>query len=230
MKYKIFGEEYTPKFSLPMAGNLLKQDFIKIDLSENNLDLKSANTETLEGLGDYIFSKIKDNNVLCAYGGYNEKRDLYRRSLHFKDSGEFRSIHLGIDFWMPAGTGVIATMPGRIHSFANNNNPGDYGPTIVLEHFIGNEKIHALYGHLSKTSLENIQVGDIVARGEVIGTLGTSDENVNWPPHLHFQLIRDMGAYQGDYPGVCRENEKTFYLKNCPNPITYFHQSWQKKL
>lgn len=230
MIYKIFGENYVPKFSLPIAGKLSKKDFIKIDLSVNNPELQNPNTDSLQGLSDCIFEKIKSVNVKGAYGGYNEKRALYKRSEHFGDQSHYRSIHLGIDFWLPAGTQVIATMPGRVHSFANNSNRGDYGPTIVLEHFIGNEKIHALYGHLSKSSLEAMYQGKIVARGEVIGQLGKPEENVDWPPHLHFQLIKDMGEFNGDYPGVCYESEKNYYLKNCPNPLLYFGESWQKKL
>jgi hypothetical protein len=43
-------------------------------------------------------------------------------------------------------------------------------------------------------------------------------ENGQWPPHLHFQVIIDMEFKKGDYPGVCKLNEKEKYLRNCPNP------------
>ncbi|RYZ44700.1 MAG: peptidase M23, partial [Chitinophagaceae bacterium] len=38
-----------------------------------------------------------------------------------------------------------------------------------------------------------------------------------WPPHLHFQIIKDMHGWKGDYPGVCRFSEKEAYLQNCPD-------------
>jgi hypothetical protein len=43
-------------------------------------------------------------------------------------------------------------------------------------------------------------------------------ENGHWPPHLHFQLIIDMGKAKGDYPGVCKYSEREKYLDNCPDP------------
>lgn len=230
MIYNIFGEEYTPKFSLPLGGKFSKGDFIPIDLSSSNPDLKTGRTDDVQGLSDYVFDQIAAANAKCAYGGYNENRDLYQRSNHFSDHSDFRSVHIGIDFWMTAGTDVIACMPGRIHSFRNNDNPGDYGPAIILEHFIGNEKIHSLYGHLSKISLKGLFEGQIINRGQKIGTLGTPDENRDWPPHLHFQLIKDIGDYKGDYPGVCHQKDKDYYLENCPNPMEFFKQGWSKKL
>ena len=43
-------------------------------------------------------------------------------------------------------------------------------------------------------------------------------ENGHWPPHLHFQLIRELGDWSGDYPGVCKYSEKEKYLANSPDP------------
>jgi len=54
--------------------------------------------------------------------------------------------------------------------------------------------------------------------GGRIGSFGTYAENYHWPPHLHFQIIKDMQAYKGDYPGVCKKSEQVFYLNNCPDP------------
>jgi hypothetical protein len=45
-------------------------------------------------------------------------------------------------------------------------------------------------------------------------------ENGNWPPHLHFQLIRDMQGWKGDYPGVAKFSERQQWLDNCPDPDT----------
>jgi hypothetical protein len=57
-----------------------------------------------------------------------------------------------------------------------------------------------------------------VIRGEEIGHFGLPEENGNWPPHLHFQIIFEMGLYTGDYPGVCRYSEKEKWLANSPDP------------
>ena len=130
----------------------------------------------------------------------------------------FRSLHLGVDIWGAAGTPVYAPMGGMVHSFAFNNNFGDYGATIILQHHIDMITFYTLYGHLSLTDLDPLRIGKYLTRGEVVGHFGTPNENGNWPPHLHFQIIDDMGIKQGDYPGVCSLNEAEKYLKNCPDP------------
>jgi hypothetical protein len=75
-----------------------------------------------------------------------------------------------------------------------------------------------LYGHLSLASLGNMQEGDAVSGGDVFASFGIPRENGGWPPHLHFQLIRETGDWKGDYPGVCRYSERERWLANSPDP------------
>jgi murein DD-endopeptidase MepM/ murein hydrolase activator NlpD len=219
-KYTVYGEEFYPKFSFPIKGKFKKKDLLKIDLSESNPDLPKD--KSLESLHEFVFGSIEAANAKGAYGGYAEKRNLYERSSVFSGEELFRNIHLGIDFWFPAGTAVCAPLPGKVHGFQDNDSMGDYGPTIILEHVLGNERFYSLYGHLSRESLKDLKVGQMILRGDVFAYLGTPDVNVNWPPHLHFQLIYDLKGKTGDYPGVCFETEKKEYLENCPNPTEVF--------
>lgn len=131
---------------------------------------------------------------------------------------EPRRLHLGVDIWGPVGTKVMAPLNGIVHSFAFNNNDSDYGATIILTHNIDGVSFHTLYGHLSLNSLKNLYEGQPVTKGEVIAEFGMRFENGNWPPHLHFQIITDMGNWKGDYPGVCRFSEREQWLTSCPDP------------
>lgn len=221
-KYTVYGEEFVPKFSFPIKGKFTPRDLAPIDLSMNTLSQAGRDISTLEGLDNYVSDTIRKAKGLGAYGGYAEKRDLYKRSHVFTSLEDWRSIHLGIDFWFPSGTEVCAPLPGKVYGFANNSARGDYGPTVVLEHILGNEHFFTLYGHLSRTSLEGIREGQMIMRGQVFATLGTPDENVDWPPHLHFQIINDLQGNRSDYPGVCFENDREFYLQNCPDPVEFF--------
>lgn len=200
------------------------------------MDFTAANTELTNDIISYTkhfawYINKKLEGYTYGIGGYNEDRILYKRSPLFAtagsqvsppagggDSGEpIRSIHLGIDIWGPAGTKVYAPLGGMVHSFAFNNNFGDYGATIILLHQIETVSFYTLYGHVSLTDLAAVQEGKYVNRGEVIGHFGETAENGDWPPHLHFQIIEDLEYKEGDYPGVCSKNEREKYLLNCPD-------------
>ena len=136
---------------------------------------------------------------------------------------QWRTVHLGIDIWMPAGTSVFSPLEGRVHSFNNNAHERDYGPTIILEHQISNDlTFYTLYGHLSLQSLEGLKKGMPVKKGQLIATIGPTPENGNWPPHLHFQVMLDMLDNEGDFPGVGFPEEKDLWLSICPSGAPFF--------
>ena len=189
-----------------------------LDLSFANKDLNTiSNAEEFE---NYIHSMLEKQRKKVAYGGYQETRTIYKRSSHFntKNTLEERNIHLGIDFWCTVNTPVIAPLEGRIHSFKNNTAFGDYGPTIILEHQIDSTVFYTLYGHLSLSSITNLKVGDLVNQGNVIGYLGDSSINGDYAPHLHFQIIKDIGDNYGDFKGVTSLRDKEQDFINCPDP------------
>lgn len=185
------------------------------------LDFTEANTELTEDIIAYTkhfcwYIDKKLEGYKYGIGGYNENRILYKRSKHFNDAAP-RSIHLGVDIWAPAGTKVYTPLGGMIHSFAFNNNFGDYGATIILQHQLDTVVFHTLYGHLSIKDIAHLQEGKYISRGELLGHFGEPSENGDWPPHLHFQIIEDMELKEGDYPGVCSIKEREKYLYNCPD-------------
>ncbi len=201
-------------------ASISKTDYIAIDLSKANPDLNSFDISSSKAWEDYINQYLKQHNKQVAFGGYLETRNLYNRSSYFSAQAETeqRNIHLGLDLWCPANTPVLACFEGKVHSFKNNTNFGDYGPTIILEHCLDNQVFYTLYGHLSEASIANIKIGDIIAQGETIASLGEASVNGDYAPHLHFQIIIDMQNKSGDYPGVCSLNDLEFYKTNTINP------------
>lgn len=194
-------------------------DYIPISLSDNNKDLV-FDINSSDAWEKYIHKYLSEHNAEIAYGGYLEKRTIYQRSTYFNstDDKNQRNIHLGIDFWCDKNTAVLAVLDGEVHSFRNNDNFGDYGPTIILKHSIENTIFYSLYGHLSMESIKDIKIGSRIKKEEIIGRLGGNEVNGDYAPHLHFQLIMDIQESIGDYPGVASENEIEYYSKNCPNP------------
>lgn len=196
-------------------------DYCELDLSLTNKELRTVNVADANALESYVNHVIERNSAKVAMGGYLERRGIYARSEYFKpveSAADERNIHIGLDLWMDVGSSVHALADGTIHSFANNTNHGDYGPTIILAHNFNGKQFYSLYGHLSLESIQSLTVGESVQGGDQIGTLGNSSVNGDYPPHLHFQLILDIGNYKGDYPGVCSQNDRSFYQANCPDP------------
>jgi len=194
-------------------------EYTPLNLSNSNQELADKKLQTSDDFEKYIFNYLKEKNAKVAYGGYIEGRFLYQRSsIFFDESKPERNIHIGLDLWTEAGTTVLAALDGKVHSFKNNEGLGDYGPTIILEHEVENEKFYTLYGHLSLESIENLNIGDNFKKGEKIATLGEASVNGDYAPHVHFQIIHNIQDYWGDYPGVCNTKDLNFYIENCPDP------------
>jgi peptidoglycan LD-endopeptidase LytH len=217
MSLVVLLQKYASAFSQVISFDLNLPNVWIPDLTQKNTMLHQIDVADTQVFTKYIFSEMQVRQTPVAIGGYAEDRFLYHRSTHFLGV-EARTIHLGIDIWAVAGTPVFAPLAGKVHSFANNATFGDYGYTIVLAHELENVLFYTLYGHLSEESLEGIVEGKIIAKGENFCWLGKPEENGNWPPHLHFQIIADMLGKQGDFPGVAAPSEKDFYFQNCPNP------------
>ncbi len=207
-----------PNFYPVVPFDWQSDNFLVLDFTENNTELKTVNLLDTEQFNNYISQKLQENKAKVGVGGYNENRFIYNRSEHFQQENEPRSIHLGIDIWAIAGTEICSPLDGIVHSFQNNETFGDYGPTIILEHEIQNQKFYTLYGHLSLESLEGKSVGQKIEKGQIFASFGNFPINGNWPPHLHFQIVENIEQNFGDYPGVCTISKRDYFLKNCPNP------------
>jgi peptidoglycan LD-endopeptidase LytH len=191
---------------------------LRLNLTATNESLTPEMLADSNAFGQWINEQLSLHECRYGVGGYLENRTIYNGKALFANTEEPRSLHLGIDVWAPAGTAVRAPLDAIVHSFADNNNVGDYGPTIILQHDVNGLPLFSLYGHLNRSSLQNLKKGDAIKAGQKIASLGQPEENGNWPPHLHFQLMLDMEGHTGDYPGVCRLSEKAQYLNYIPDP------------
>lgn len=220
-------EKHSHEYHQVVSIDRKRDKVASVDLSKTNPSFTPDVYSNSEKLSAFIGKQREKANATFLIGGYKEHREMYRRSELFdKDKNisaenvlleEPRSLHLGIDIWGEAGTKIYAPLGGMIHSFAFNNHFGDYGATIILQHQLDTVNFYTLYGHLSLKDL-NCRKGQFITRGENFAHFGIWEENGNWPPHLHFQLIFDLSNYEGDYPGVCKISESAKYVNNCPDP------------
>ena len=158
-------------------------------------------------------------------GGYLEPRLVYNTAAYQKNGNErkeSRTIHLGIDFWLPSDTPVHAPLRGEIVIAENDAGDKEYGGLIILKHEVQELTFFSLYGNLSVQSATSRVVGEIIEAGEFIAHLGNYPENGNWPPHLHFEYMLSMLDYQKDFPGVAYHSEIDVWKSMCPDPNLLF--------
>jgi 4-aminobutyrate aminotransferase-like enzyme/Ser/Thr protein kinase RdoA (MazF antagonist)/murein DD-endopeptidase MepM/ murein hydrolase activator NlpD len=165
---------------------------------------------------------IRGAGAEVGIGGYAEARMLYAAPAFgagATPTDERRTIHLGVDLWLPAGAPVYAPLAGTVHLLADNAARLDYGPLVVLAHETdAGERFHTLYGHLDRWALEQLAEGQPVAAGERIGSVGGPPGNGDWPPHLHMQIIVDLLDLGRDFPGVAPASRRELFLANSPDP------------
>lgn len=91
-----------------------------------------------------------------------------------------QTFHTGIDIAAPYGTPVRAAADGIVISSAYREA---YGYTVEIEHGFG---MGTLYAHCSRLMVAE---GDLVQRGDVIGSIGSTGRATG--PHLHYEVQRD---------------------------------------
>ncbi len=190
----------------------------QLDFSVRNPLLTPANLRDTAAFTKVVAAMLREKNARIGIGGYLEDRIIYQRSPGLFGAGEARTLHLGVDVWLPAGTPVLAPLPARVHSVADNAGFGNYGPTVILKHELEGLVFYSLYGHLGRPGGVGMRPGQLIAQGETFAAVGPPPENGDWPPHLHFQLISDMQGRVGDFPGVAPASEREIWAALCPDP------------
>lgn len=98
-------------------------------------------------------------------------------------SGE-RVHHRGVDLAAAPGTPILSPAPGRVTVATERYEGGDpHGTVVVLDH---GEELQSFYSHLDSLA---VSVGQEVARGQQVGTVGSTGEVTG--AHLHFEVWRD---------------------------------------
>jgi murein DD-endopeptidase MepM/ murein hydrolase activator NlpD len=103
--------------------------------------------------------------------GFGRRKDPFTGRLAF---------HRGLDVSARRGTPIKAPADAIV-VFTGRN--GGLGKTVRLSHDFG---FTTVYGHLDKITVEP---GDVVHRGQQIGTLGNSGRSTG--PHLHYEVHED---------------------------------------
>ena len=181
----------------------------------NNLDAFQFKIEQLQ-------KQVPDKLIA---GGYLEPRPIYTSTSYDKIGNkgrESRSVHLGIDYWLPTQTSVHALFDGEVVIAVHDKGNKEYGGLVVLKHQEDTLTFYTLYGHLTVASALQHKLGDRIIKGECVAHLADYPENGNWAPHLHFQLMLSLFDYTVDFPGVTYHSQLSVWKSVCPDPNLLF--------
>ena len=205
--------------------SIQKNDIEHIDLSVSSSWIGHQKDMNLDSFQFKINTLQAEHSDKILAGGYLEPRSIYTSTAYDKIGNygrESRTIHLGIDFWLPPNTPVHALLDGKIIVAVNDAGDKGYGGLVILKHSIEDFEFYTLYGHNTVESATKHHIGDLIKKGEKIAELGNYPENGNWTPHLHFQIMLSMLDFSNDFPGVAYFNQLTVWKGLCPDPNSLF--------
>jgi len=103
-------------------------------------------------------------------------------SLQYNETLKQYEAHMGVDFVASAGSKVYSVLDGQVSEVGNNYLKGNY---IVITHDNG---LKSVYSSLDEGI--SVSKGDIVKKGDIIGTVGLSAYGeLEEGSHLHFELL-----------------------------------------
>lgn len=209
----------------PLTGHDLRTTAVLgLDFSAGSpLIASNPADNAAEPLARRVFDAIRGAGALLGAGGYDEARVIYAADAFAGGAvtDERRTVHIGIDLTLPAGSPLYAPFDGVVHGFEDATARLDYGPVIVLRHDIpGSEPLtfYTLYGHLERASLAGLHVGKPIKAGERFAAIGAPPENGDWWPHVHVQVITDMLDVPCNVNGVAPATQRRTWLALCPDP------------
>ncbi|MFP4622043.1 MAG: M23 family metallopeptidase [Bacteroidales bacterium] len=166
--------------------------------SHENSELIINTAERLDELSKQLYVQSKSYDEIINMAKNNEKmlasipaimpvsnEDLTRTASGYgwriHPIYKIKKLHEGMDFTAPVGTKIYATGDGVVEEVKNSKR--GYGKRVVIDHGFGYK---TRYAHMNEF---NVQRGEQVKRGDVIGYVGNSGLSV--APHLHYEVEKD---------------------------------------
>ena len=143
-----------------------------IDYTYNNPDIAPASVVVKAEESHSFTDPLAEMSVVF---GYSPDTLLYNDYY-----GDWRT-HNGVDLSCAIGCSVNAVASGTVKSVADTS----YGKTVTIEHPDGFVSVYAQLGDV------NVNEGETVESGSVIGTVAESVGESTKEAHLHFELIKD---------------------------------------
>lgn len=132
------------------------------------------------------------------------------------------NFHSGVDWAASAGTPIKCAGAGTVLQARGKNvsgSPGgrSWGNRVIISHGnYGGDELYSGYAHMQDALFPHVQVGDVVAPGQVIGYVGSTGASTG--NHLHFTtFIGGLSVgISAAYP-MNSVNPRTFMATYNPN-------------
>lgn len=226
--FKSWASDHSASLS-SLFPTIAKESIHPLDLSVSGSWIgdreKAADLDLFQYKIEHLQRKVPEEIIA---GGYLEPRALYGTEAYDRmgnNGKESRTVHLGIDLWVPPGTPVHALFDGEVITAVNDAGDKEYGGLIILKHREDDITFYTLHGHLAIESTLKHRTGDRINKDQLLGLIGNYPENGNWAPHLHFQIMLSLLNYVDDFPGVAYPNELGLWNSICPDPNLLFQQA-----
>lgn len=212
----------------PLLGERLEElPLVLLDLSVGStlLGADPAAVAT-QALTERIDAELARTCARVAVGRYDEPRMLYtspafgsQEAAGAECTAERRTVHLGVDLFVPAGTPLFTPLPAKVHCVAVNEGAKDYGPLVILGHETDQGlPFFSLYGHLDPEVAGRLTPGQVLAAGSLLARTGAPPVNGDWPPHPHVQWILDPLELDERFPGVAYASQREVWKALSPDP------------
>ncbi|MFZ4814041.1 MAG: peptidoglycan DD-metalloendopeptidase family protein [Phototrophicaceae bacterium] len=164
--------------------------------------------------------------------GWRDASPYAEPYLYDSSLGRYTSVHTGADLnW---GSGAYDDVGQELYSIASGvvlyaNMRPEWGNLVVIQHdpyIKDGRRIATRYAHLQRM---DVKVGDRVARGQIIGTLGGTRGRAgsSWVPHLHVDVMPSstMERNVEDWPASRYKNGLSVYQMTASQ-----YQTWVNKV
>ena len=168
---------------LPLMLGLLEQ-LLQQQLQEQSGTAKTGTASASSGAAQAVSASAEAQGVsLAGHAAAAVGEPPSGRPLGGVLTNSFHPGHNGLDFGVPVGTDVQATMGGKV-IYAGWNNQG-YGNLVIVE----NGPYRTYFAHLSQIP---VKMGETVSAGSVVGISGNTGNSTG--PHLHYEVRRDQAV------------------------------------
>lgn len=156
--------------------NNIKNNIVNMNKIEKVNNIESETNEKIKKmLGNFDLNKIKSYHLKWPVNSNKISSPFGMRQHPILGEEKF---HKGVDIEIAKGGELMAGVSGII---TYSGEKGNYGKLVEIERDDG---LKVRYAHLSKI---NVEVGDEVKEGEIIGYTGNSGMSTG--PHLHYEVI-----------------------------------------